>query len=91
MMDALKLAILFHETYERLAPDFGYETRTETRKFDPTTPNGRLMVAVCGEILESVFVATLEVTEGEFAVLDVLVNDRPPAVIETSGGPIAIL
>jgi len=52
-MNALELAILFHETYERLAPKFGYETRTETRKFDPTTPNGRLMVSVCGEILST--------------------------------------
>lgn len=53
MSDALALAIRFHETYERLAPSFGYETRTETRAFDPTTPNGRLMVAVCAEILET--------------------------------------
>ena len=48
---ALKLAILFHETYERLAPSFGYETRAETKKFDPSTPNGKLMLAVCAEIL----------------------------------------
>lgn len=40
----------FHEAYERLAPSFGYETRTETREFDPTTPNGRLMIAVCAEV-----------------------------------------
>lgn len=45
-----KLARLFHETYERLAPSFGYETRTETRQFDPTTPNGSLMIAVCAEL-----------------------------------------
>ena len=47
---ALAMAIQFHETYERLAPSFGYETRIETRTFDSTTPNGRLMVAVCAEI-----------------------------------------
>jgi hypothetical protein len=49
----LSLAIKFHETYERLAPSFGYETRKETRAFDPTTPNGRLMVAVCAELIAS--------------------------------------
>lgn len=48
--DALRLATRFHETYERLAPSFGYETRQDTKKFDPETPNGRLMVAVCAEL-----------------------------------------
>jgi hypothetical protein len=50
-MNAKELAILFHDTYERLAPSFGYETRTETRKFDPTTPNGLLMLSVCNEVI----------------------------------------
>ena len=50
-MNALILALKFHEIYERLAPQFGYETRTETRQFDPNSPNGKLMIAVCGEIL----------------------------------------
>lgn len=47
---ALDLARRFHEVYERLAPSFGYETRTETRVFDSESKNGRLMVAVCAEI-----------------------------------------
>jgi hypothetical protein len=46
------LARQFHEAHERLAPQFGYETRTETRAFDPESPNGRLMIAVCAEIAE---------------------------------------
>lgn len=50
-MNALKLAILFHETYERLAPSFGYETRDDTKKFDENSKNGKLMVAVCNELL----------------------------------------
>lgn len=49
-MDATELAKKFHDAYERLAPDYGYETRKETRAFDPHTPNGRLMIAVCQEI-----------------------------------------
>jgi hypothetical protein len=49
---AASLARLFHDTYERLAPAHGYETRPETRQFDPDSPNGRLMVATCGAVLE---------------------------------------
>ncbi|MET3837471.1 hypothetical protein ABIB58_002827 [Brevundimonas sp. UYEF29] len=48
--DALRLATRFHETYERLAPSFGYETRQDTKEFDPESPNGRLMVAVCADL-----------------------------------------
>ena len=47
-----ELAVLFHQTYERLAPEYGYETREETRQFDETSPNGKLMVAVCKELLQ---------------------------------------
>lgn len=46
------MARKFHETYERRAPYFEYETRPETRKFDPKSPNGRLMIVVCAEIIE---------------------------------------
>ena len=49
---ALDLAKQFHTTYERLAPSYGYETRRETRKFDPDSANGRLVVAVCQEIIQ---------------------------------------
>lgn len=37
-----ELARLFHDTYERLAPQFGYDTREDTKEFDPTSPNGKL-------------------------------------------------
>ena len=43
--DPLELAILFHQTYERLAPSKA-TTRTRKRVFDPESPNGKLMVAV---------------------------------------------
>jgi hypothetical protein len=52
-LEAKAMAIRFHETYERLAPSFGYETRKETRVFDPESPNGKLMIAVCGEVARS--------------------------------------
>jgi hypothetical protein len=46
-----QMARLFHDAYERLAPQFGYETRKGTRAFDPSTPNGKLMIATCAEVL----------------------------------------
>lgn len=46
-----QLARLFHDTYERLAPQFGYETRDDTKQFDPESANGKLMIAVAGEVL----------------------------------------
>lgn len=49
--EALELAVRFHTIYERLAPTFGYETRTDTRDFDPDSNNGRLMIAVCDEVI----------------------------------------
>ena len=54
-MDAIELAKLFHETYEKLAPTFGYETRKETRNLDLGSNNGKLMVAVCEYILPILF------------------------------------
>jgi hypothetical protein len=47
----IELARKFHDTYERLAPEFGYDTRLDTREFDPDSPNGRLMIAVIREVL----------------------------------------
>lgn len=47
----LELAQKFHELYEQLAPQFGYTTREDSRTFDPTSDNGRLMVAVCEQVL----------------------------------------
>jgi hypothetical protein len=53
-MTPQQLAQLFHETYERLAPDFGYRTRTESAKpWEDVPPyNKALMVATCAEILQ---------------------------------------
>ena len=42
----------FHNWYEELAPEFGYETRDETKELDFDSPNGKLMLAVCERIIE---------------------------------------
>jgi predicted kinase len=52
--DAEALARRFHETYERLAPDFGYETRKASAVPWENVPekNKNLMRAVCAELLK---------------------------------------
>jgi len=55
---AEQLARLFHETYERLAPEYGYETRPETaipwEQIPDDNRNKRLMIAVAGEVLHHI-------------------------------------
>ena len=48
---AVNLAYKFHRYYEELAPEFGYETKEDTKEFDAQSKNGKLMVAVCERIL----------------------------------------
>lgn len=56
-LEAEELARFFHETYERLAPEFGYKTRKATSVpwADVPANNKRLMVAVCERILAKYF------------------------------------
>lgn len=71
------LARRFHETYERLAPQFGYETRQDTREFDPTSKNGRLMIAVCAALAPAAPVAWVKPkcsACGDTGVIDVDLN-----------------
>jgi hypothetical protein len=49
----------FHEAYERLAPDFGYETRKDSAVpwADVPEPNRSLMIAVAAAVLQKVDIA----------------------------------
>jgi hypothetical protein len=60
--NAESVAKLFHETYERLAPTFGYETQLATRVPWEDVPerNKRLMIAVTAEILAMLFAPVAE-------------------------------
>lgn len=54
------LARLFHETYERLAPAFGYETRKDSAVpwEDVPEANKSLMIAVAGEVAQKLSAAS---------------------------------
>ena len=77
---ALSLALLFHETYERLAPNYGYETRIATRKFDPDSPNGQLMIAVCGEIYRERIAALEAVVAAADELNNALIAEQYPRI-----------
>jgi hypothetical protein len=53
MSDAEKIAQAFHESYERLAPIFGYKTREESNVpwKDVPAKNKFLMIAVVQDLL----------------------------------------
>jgi hypothetical protein len=71
-MTAEKFAKLFHDTYEQLAPEFGYETRNDTKDFDSLSKNGRLMIAVC----ESVMMPALDDARREQAEKDARILEK---------------
>ncbi|WP_424533654.1 hypothetical protein ACOZ38_25295 [Sphaerisporangium viridialbum] len=54
MSEAEQVARAFHEAYEELALDFGYETRRDSAVPWDQVPdrNKRLMVAVAGSLIE---------------------------------------
>jgi predicted RNA-binding protein Jag len=54
-MTAEELARFFHETYERLAPEYDYETKPESRTAWEDVPetNRKLMIATAGEVLKA--------------------------------------
>jgi hypothetical protein len=64
MPDAETIARFFHETYERLAPAFGYETHEATRVPWEEVPeqNRQLMIAVASEVLALLFAPTQALT-----------------------------
>ena len=62
MGDAERIAKAFHEAYEELAPEHGYETREASRKpwEDVPSQNRGLMVAVVARLMERGVIAETE-------------------------------
>ncbi len=50
----VEMARLFHDTYETLAPSFGYTTRGDTKMFDADSPNGKLMCATVEKVRDRI-------------------------------------
>lgn len=81
-MNAETLAELFHSTYERLAPGFGYTTRPETAVSWEDIPaenaNKRLMIAVAGEVLPACESDAAKTYHDLLVDLDAYLRDSAP-------------
>ena len=52
--EILEITQKFHDTYEKLASEYTYETREDTKVFDINSNNGKLMYATVNEIVSSI-------------------------------------
>ncbi len=77
----LRAAILFHDTYERLAPAYGYETRPDTKRFDPTSANGMLMIDVCAVVIAAQVEPYLSLLSQVFDGIDDFWAQQHPEII----------
>lgn len=52
--EMLEITKEFHDTYEKLASEYTYETREDTKVFDINSNNGKLMYATVNEIVSPI-------------------------------------
>lgn len=52
--EILDLTIKFHDTYERLAKEYNYTTREDTKRFNIKSDNGKLMYATVSEVVRPI-------------------------------------
>ena len=53
--EILEITKKFHDTYEKLAIEYTYETREDAKVFDINSNNGKLMYATVNEIVRPIF------------------------------------
>lgn len=52
--EILEITKEFHDKYEKLASEYNYETREDTKVFDINSNNGKLMYATVNEIVSPI-------------------------------------
>lgn len=53
-IEILEITKNFHDMYEKLASEYNYETREDTKVFDINSNNGKLMYATVNEIVSPI-------------------------------------
>lgn len=69
--EILEITKKFHDTYEKLASEYTYETREDTKVFDINSNNGKLMYATVNEIVSPILKASKKQKE----VIDRILNE----------------
>ena len=52
--EILEMTQKFHDTYEKLASEYAYKTREDTKVFDINSNNGKLMYATVNKIVSPI-------------------------------------
>ena len=68
--EILEITKEFHDTYEKLASEYTYETREDTKVFDINSNNGKLMYATVNEIVSPI----LKENKKQKEVIDKIMN-----------------
>ena len=72
--EILEITKKFHDTYEKLASEYTYETREDTKVFDINSNNGKLMYATVNEIVSPILKASKKQKEVIDKTMDII-ND----------------
>lgn len=68
--EILEITKKFHDTYEKFASEYTYETREDTKVFDINSNNGKLMYVTVNEIVSPILKASKKQKE----VIDKLIE-----------------
>lgn len=68
--EILEITKKFHYTYEKLASEYTYETRKDTKVFDINSNNGKLMYATVNEIVSPILKENKQLKEEKRKVRD---------------------
>lgn len=69
--EILEITKKFHDTYEKLASEYAYETREDTKVFDINSSNGKLMYATVNEVIKPI----LEENKKQKEVIDKAIKE----------------
>lgn len=81
--EILEITKKFHDTYEKLANEYTYETREDTKVFDINSNNGKLMYATVNEIVNPILKENQELKKQVEELKFDIVEGKPYIKLDT--------